>query len=162
MLPFCCQQSLPGEGRLGSLCVLSQSSPFSGLAILGSLRRPSSRCTTERDLVSDDKAGQSLTGQCHFSPSTGWATEASPPPPRPAQAFSPDHLLRVLLQRRGLWMYAPYKPQSRSAIKESDPSIWRHLSTVNKCQRLRSLQGVIPTAANSAASKGSRGLTCTE
>lgn len=67
-----------GWGASGCRRVPSRSSPFSGLAILGPWRGPSSRCTTQRDLVSDDKAGQSLTKQCHSSPSRGNRDQGHP------------------------------------------------------------------------------------
>lgn len=80
------EAALAGSGW-GPSPVLSGSCPFSRLAILGPLRRPSSRCTTERDLVSDNKARQSLTGQCHFSPGaeqpkSGTPKASSLDPPR--------------------------------------------------------------------------------
>lgn len=83
---------------------------------MGSLRRPSSRCTTEEDLVSDNKAGQSLTGQCRFSPNTGWATGVRDP--RGSQSGPPPGTPEGPFQRRKLQNCTTCTHVGRSPIKK--------------------------------------------
>lgn len=117
------------------------------------LRRPSSRCTTEEDLVSDNKAGQSLTGQCPFSPNTGWATRVRDPQefqsgPSPGTREGP-------LQRRQLQNCTPDAHLGRLTIKEESSPSLRRPSCRGKDRGSRSLQGRILTAAKPVTRKES-------